>query len=125
MFIKTTVADAIRYRPGMVSDASSEDGLTKTTTTSPVTYDVIYDENDDDGEDEEDGIEADRVVPVSDTAPCVSCAARLNLARCMFRTSRHAEVRKHDIGCTVDRVFISSHIRPVFSDPWSQNTAAA
>lgn len=58
-----------------------------------VSYDVIYDESDADGKDEEDGVEADRVVSVADISPCVSCAARLNLARCLFKVSLHLEVR--------------------------------
>ena len=88
-------ATASRYRSGMVSDAE-DDGRS---------YDVIYDETDpsgngdgvrmggpDEEEDEEDGVAAERVVTVS-LSPCVSCAARLNLARCSFRNGGHAEVR--------------------------------
>lgn len=82
----------------MVSD-SNDDGR--------VSYDVIYDENspsrkanedldaaaEEEDDDEEDGVEADRVVPVS-ISPCLSCAARLNLARCWFRKGKHNEVNK-------------------------------
>lgn len=88
-------ANVSRYRSGMVSDAE-DDGRS---------YDVIYDETDasgngdgvriggpDEEEDEEDGVAAERVVTVS-LSPCVSCAARLNLARCSFRSGGHAEVR--------------------------------
>ncbi|CAM9472260.1 unnamed protein product [Laminaria digitata] len=87
-------ATVSRYRSGMVSDAE-DDGRS---------YDVIYDETDpnangdgvgmggaDEEEDEEDGVAATRVVTVS-LSPCVSCAARLNLARCSFRKGEHAEV---------------------------------
>lgn len=76
----------------MVSDAEDDSR----------SYDVIYDETDlngngdgvgaDEEEDEEDGVAAERVVAVS-LSPCVSCAARLNLARCSFRKGEHAKVR--------------------------------
>lgn len=99
MVVRVLTADAAatvsRYRTGMVSDAE-DDGRS---------YDVIYDETDPNGsgdgvgmggpdeeEDEEDGVAAERVVTVS-LSPCVSCAARLNLARCSFRNGGHAEVR--------------------------------
>lgn len=86
-------ATVSRYRSGMVSDAE-DDGRS---------YDVIYDETNPNGdgvrmggsdeeEDEEDGVAAERIVTVS-LYPCVSCATRLNLARCSFRRGRHAEVR--------------------------------
>lgn len=43
---------------------------------------------------EEDGVAADRVLSVS-VAPCVSCATRLNIARCWFKGDRHPEVKRH------------------------------
>lgn len=84
-----SAADApVRYAAGMVSD-TNDDGAS---------YDVIYDESDlkndpngDTEDDEENGVEAGRVVSMS-LSPLVSCAARLNLARCCFRAARHAEV---------------------------------
>lgn len=57
-----------------------------------VSYDVIYDESDADGEDEEDGVTGDRVVGAPRVSPGVSCAARLNLARCLFKASMYSEV---------------------------------
>ena len=96
MLVRVLTRDATatvsRYRSGMVSDAE-DDGRS---------YDVIYDKTDlngngdgvgaDEEEDEEDGLAAERVLTVS-ISPCVSCAARLNLARCSFRKGEHAEVR--------------------------------
>lgn len=77
----------IRYRPGIISDASDDND-----NGAPLTYDIIFDERDADGDDEEDGVTAEWIVtlPIS---PCLSCAARLNLARCSFKVSRHQEVR--------------------------------
>lgn len=43
---------------------------------------------------EEDGVAEERVLSVS-VAPCVSCATRLNLARCWFKGDRHPEVKRH------------------------------
>ena len=91
-------ASATRYRSGMISDANDgdDDG-------DCPTYDVIYDEADNNNaadqqgqgreeeEDEEDGVAADRVLGVP-ASPSVWCAARLNLARCSFRRGKHSEV---------------------------------
>lgn len=75
---------AFRYRSAMVSDATHEGVIP--------TYGIIYDEEDDEGEDEEDGVTGERVATMPRGAPCVACAARLNLARCKFKESKHAEV---------------------------------
>lgn len=84
-------ATTIRYRSGMVSDANDEGK----------SFDIIYDDTTFDAvgsgavgeeDDEEDGVAADRVVATS-ISPSLSCAARLNLARCAYRGGRHAEVQ--------------------------------
>ncbi|CAM9593347.1 unnamed protein product [Scytosiphon promiscuus] len=89
-------ATPTRYRSGMISDANNDDG-------PRATYDVIYDEDDaktggrgemqgdEEDEDEEDGVSAERVLGVP-ACPSIWCAARLNLARCSFRGGRHSEV---------------------------------
>ena len=86
------------FRPAMIAGADAEGR----------SYDVIFDNTEttsgrggggdetqyggEEEDDEEDGVRADRIVSLS-LAPCVSCAARLNLARCRFKGGRHTEVR--------------------------------
>lgn len=91
----------------MVSDVTELDDDSKSKG-RPVSYDVIYDESDADGEDEEDGVVANRVVSVAVTSPCVSCAARLNLARCLFKVPLHSEVRVRE--CMFRSVCIRKHV---------------
>lgn len=78
---------AYRYRPAMISEAEEGEGR------EPASYGVIYDEEDGEDGDEEDEVTADRITAAPRAAPCVSCAARLNLARCRYKEARHPEVR--------------------------------
>lgn len=76
----------VQYRGATVSDVDHGGADDRPS------LDVIYDDDSEDGEDEENGVGTERVVTLS-MSPCVSCAARLNLGRCYFKEARHPEVR--------------------------------
>ncbi|CAM9499636.1 unnamed protein product [Chrysoparadoxa australica] len=82
-------------RPGMIS---SSDGAES--------YEVIYDEADADGVDEEAGVHVDRLVGLSD-APCLQCSLQLNRARCALKLGLNEEAVRH---CTAVAALIKHYL---------------